>query len=84
MTINELYNKRASAWEEAKKFLDTHTQENGTMSAEDAQTYERMENDIKNLTAQIDRAPAAAGGHGEFHEAAHRHSHHPPPRRWRW
>lgn len=55
MTINELYNKRASAWEEAKKFLDTHTQENGTMSAEDAQTYERMENDIKNLTAQIER-----------------------------
>lgn len=55
MTLNEMYSKRATAWEEAKKFLDTHTQENGTMSAEDAQTYERMENDISELTKQIER-----------------------------
>ena len=55
MTINELYAKRATAWEEAKKFLDTHTQENGTMSAEDTQTYERMEKEISELTAQIER-----------------------------
>lgn len=55
MNITELYNKRASAWEEAKKFLDTHTQENGTMTAEDAATYEKMEADISNLSKQIER-----------------------------
>lgn len=55
MNITELYNKRASAWEEAKNFLDTHTQENGTMTAEDAATYEKMEADISNLSKQIDR-----------------------------
>lgn len=55
MNITELYNKRASAWEEAKNFLDTHTQENGTMTAEDAATYEKMEADISNLSKQIER-----------------------------
>jgi len=55
MKKNELYTKRASAWEAAKKFLDEHTQENGTLSAEDAATYEKLEADITNLTAQIER-----------------------------
>lgn len=55
MNITELYNKRASAWEAAKNFLDTHTQENGTMTAEDAATYEKMEADISNLSKQIER-----------------------------
>lgn len=55
MNIMELINKRANAWEEAKQFLDSHTQENGTMTAEDAQTYERMEADIENLSSQIER-----------------------------
>lgn len=55
MNINELYSKRATAWEAAKKFLDTHRMENGTLSAEDSETYTRMENDIVNLTGEIDR-----------------------------
>ena len=53
--MNELFAKRASAWEAAKRFLDTHTMENGTMSAEDAATYERMEAEIQAITAQIER-----------------------------
>ena len=53
--MTELFAKRATAWEAAKRFLDTHTMENGTMSAEDAQTYERMEADIQAITAQIER-----------------------------
>jgi len=53
--MKELFAKRATAWEAAKRFLDTHTMENGTMSAEDAQTYERMEADIQAITAQIER-----------------------------
>ena len=55
MTIQELYAKRATAWEAAKQFLDTHRMENGTLSAEDGATYDRMEKDINDLTAEINR-----------------------------
>lgn len=54
MTIQELYDMRARAWEAAKDFLDTHGQD-GKLSAEDAQTYERMEQEITDITAQINR-----------------------------
>ena len=53
--MKELFAKRATAWEAAKRFLDTHTLENGTLSAEDAATYERMEADIQAINAQIER-----------------------------
>ena len=59
MTINEMRAKRANAWDEAKKFLDTHTNSDGTMSAEDAATYDRMENDITSLTNNIQRMERA-------------------------
>ena len=55
MTINELMNKRATAWEAAKKFLDSHRQENGTLSAEDSATYDRMEKEITDLSKEIER-----------------------------
>lgn len=55
MTIKELFEKRARAWENAKDFLNTHQDENGLMSAEDAAQYDRMEADIQNYTAQIER-----------------------------
>ena len=55
MTIQELYAKRATAWESAKQFLDTHRMENGTLSAEDGATYERMEAEINSLTNEISR-----------------------------
>lgn len=56
MELKELYAKRATAWEAAKKFLDTHRTEDGTMSAEDAETYDRMEKEITDLTAEIGRS----------------------------
>ena len=55
MNIKELYDKRASLWEDMKDFLNTHTQANGTMTAEDAAAYERMEADMKSLSDQIER-----------------------------
>ena len=55
MTIQELYAKRATAWEAAKQFLDTHRMENGTLSAEDGAVYDRMEAEINDLTAEIGR-----------------------------
>lgn len=56
LTLNELYTKRAKAWEAAKAFLDTHRNaETGCLSGEDVQMYERMENEITNLSAEIER-----------------------------
>ena len=45
-TINTLRENRSAAWEKAKTFLDTHRTENGTLSAEDAATYDRMEAEV--------------------------------------
>lgn len=60
MTLSELIAKRANAWDTAKKFLDERTdKDTGMMSAEDAQTYDRMEKDITDLTASIERRQRA-------------------------
>ena len=56
MTLQELYTKRATAWEAAKSFLDTHRTERGTLTAEDAATYDRMEAEINDLTKEIERS----------------------------
>ena len=53
--INELRENRAKAWEAAKNFLDTHQTENGTLSADDAATYDRMEAEVVNLGREIER-----------------------------
>ena len=46
--------KRAALWEQAKTFLDEHTQE-GSLSAEDAKAYEQMENEVLALGKDIER-----------------------------
>ena len=53
--ILELRDKRAKLWEDAKNFLDTHTDEDGKLSAEDAATYEKMEADVVDMKKAIDR-----------------------------
>ena len=58
MTIQELYDKRAKAWEAAKSFVDTHEKE-GILSAEDTATYEKMEADIADITNAIERKERA-------------------------
>jgi len=55
MTILELREKRAKAWEAAKGFLDSHRTEKGTLTAEDDATYTRMEKDISDLGKEIER-----------------------------
>lgn len=55
MDILELIEKRASLWHEAKTFLDDHTDKNGKISAEDAATYDRMEDEIVSLGKNIER-----------------------------
>ena len=55
MTILELREKRAKAWEAAKHFLDSHRNDKGILSAEDDATYTRMENEITDLGKEIAR-----------------------------
>lgn len=55
MTILELREKRAKAWEAAKAFLDSHRNQSGVLSAEDDATYSRMEQDITDLGREIAR-----------------------------
>ena len=59
MTVKELIEKRAKAWEVAKNFVDTHADKNGNLSAEDSATYTRMEAEIEELTNSIDRQQRA-------------------------
>ena len=55
MTISELRTKRATAWDAAKAFLDSHRNDKGTLSAEDDATYSRMESEITDLGKEISR-----------------------------
>lgn len=55
MTILELREKRAKAWEAAKAFLDSHRTDKGVLSAEDDAAYSRMEQEITDLGKEISR-----------------------------
>ena len=66
MTINEMIQKRAKVWETAKNFVDTHENENGVLSAEDNETYGRMEKEIEDLTNAIDRQQRAEAREAEL------------------
>lgn len=59
MTIKELIEKRAKVWETAKNFVETHEDKNGVLSAEDTETYNKMEKEIEDLTTSIDRQTRA-------------------------
>lgn len=54
MEIRELLKKRASLRDEAKKFLDDHTDKDGKLSASDAAIVERMIEDIDAASKNID------------------------------
>lgn len=55
MNLKDLITKRATAWEAAKTFLDAHQGENGIMSSEDSETYDRMEKEVTDYTREIER-----------------------------
>lgn len=55
MTILELREKRAKAWEAAKAFLNSHRTDKGVLSAEDDAAYSRMEQEITDLGKEISR-----------------------------
>lgn len=68
MTIKEMIEKRAKVWETAKNFVDTRENENGVLSAEDNATYSRMEQEIEDLTAAIDRQQRAEAREAELNK----------------
>lgn len=55
---HDLIQRRAKAWHEAKDFLENR-REDGVLSAEDEQIYQRMEEDIQKLTNEIERSERA-------------------------
>lgn len=59
MTMKELIKKRAKLWDTAKSFVETHQDENGVLSKEDTEIYNKMEKEIEDLTDVIDRQQRA-------------------------
>ena len=59
MNIKDLIEKRAKVWDTAKNFVETHEDKNGVLSDEDTATYNKMEKEIEDLTAAIDRQTRA-------------------------
>ena len=55
MTIKELREKRAKAWDTAREFLDSKRNENGILSEEDAAKYDAYEAEVVNLGKEIER-----------------------------
>lgn len=55
MTIQELREKRAKAWDEARNFLDSKRNDSGLLSEEDSKTYDAMEQKIVDLGKEIQR-----------------------------
>ena len=53
--ILELREKRAKAWDAAKKFLDAKTGPDGLVSAEDSATYDKMEADVLAMGKEVER-----------------------------
>lgn len=67
--ILTLREKRAKAWDAAKAFLDTHRGNDGTLSAEDGQTYDRMEAEVINLGKEIERLERQEAMDAELNKA---------------
>ncbi len=54
-TINDLRERRARTWEQAKNFLESHRTSDGLLKAADVAEYEKMESDIVALGNEIKR-----------------------------
>ena len=69
MTIQELREKRAKAWDTARDFLDIKRQANGTLSEEDSKTYDSLEKQIVDLGKEIQRLERQAEIEAEMSKA---------------
>lgn len=66
MTIQELREKRAKAWDEARNFLDSKRNDSGLLSEEDSKTYDAMEQKIVDLGKEIQRMERMAALEAEL------------------
>lgn len=64
--ILELRAKRAALWQKAKDFLDSHTDEDGRLTAEEAATYDSMEAEVVEMKQAIDRLERQAAVDAEL------------------
>ena len=55
MTIQELREKRAKAWDTARDFLDSKRNASGVLSAEDSAAYDQLEQTVVDLGKEIQR-----------------------------
>lgn len=55
MTIQELIEKRKTAWDNARDFLESKCTDSGLLSEEDGKTYDKMEAEIVALGKEIQR-----------------------------
>ena len=67
--ILDLRDKRAKAWNTAKEFLDEKSKDGKFVSAEDAETYDRMEQDVVDYGKQIERLERQAAIDAEMAKA---------------
>ncbi|MCM1297827.1 MAG: phage major capsid protein [Muribaculaceae bacterium] len=67
--VLELREKRAKAWDAAKKFLDAKRGADGMLSAEDTAAYDRMEADVVALGKEIERLERQAAIDAELAKA---------------
>ncbi len=56
--ISAMREKRAGLWEQTKSFLDTHTDKDGKLSAEDAAAYDQMEQERHRHRSPLRISPA--------------------------
>ena len=68
MTILELREARNKAWEGAKAFVESKRDKDGLLSKEDAETYNSMEEKIKNYSKEIERMDAMENMENELNK----------------
>ncbi len=68
MTIQELREKRAKAWDTARDFLDSKRNADGLLSEDDSKTYDAMEKQIVDLGKEIQRLERQAEIEAEFNK----------------
>ena len=55
MTLQEMYDEMAQLVEEMRQYLDEHEDENGELTTEEAETFDRMNKKVTALKKKIDR-----------------------------
>ena len=68
MTILDLRDARNKAWEGAKAFVESKRDKDGLLSKEDAETYNSMEEKIKNYSKEIERMEAMENMENELNK----------------